>query len=209
MIAQLEASHFVMRTSNGVSVMRSRFSYRSPGSGPYRSPFPSIRVTSDEEKAAQAEAARVAAAERARLERFEPSKFTETELIALISASERLRHQAVFHGIRYRDKLPPIPFPVLVGLKERGFIEKRQGERFFKLTEAGRAIADKVADHIVKIKDLHESYGHHEKVFSYESAVFCTCGWLQNVSTFNFQSNARRAFSSHLRYVEQVKVEAS
>ena len=187
---------------------RSSYSYRSPGSGPYRSPFASHRMTSESEKAAQAEAARLCLIEREKIERFDPSDFTETELIALMSASESDRHQAIFHGLRYRDKLQPIPFPVLMGLKVRDLIEKPEGRRFYLLTDAGRAIADKVADHIVKTKDFHTGYGYHAKTDRYEGSAKCVCGWMQRVSSFNFQSNANRAFGNHMRQVEAAKVKA-
>lgn len=188
--------------------MRSRFSYRAPGSGPYRSHRSSWRPTSAQIADYEADLA-AKRAERERLERFEPSEFTETELIALMSASGNVRHQAIFHGLRYRDKIQPIPFPVLMGLKERGLIEKREGKRLYLLTDAGRAIANKVADHIVKIKDFHDSYGFHAKVGRHETSVKCTCGWFQRVSSFGFQSNANRAFSSHKRDVEAAKAKAS
>lgn len=188
--------------------MRSRFSYRAPGSGPYRSPRSSWRPTSAQIADYEADLA-AKRAERERLERFEPSEFTETELIALMSASESDRHQAIFHGLRYRDKLPPIPFPVLAGLKARGLISKPPGKHLHLLTDAGRAIANKVADHIVKIKEFHDSYGFHAKTDRHEGSVKCTCGWVQRVSSFGFQSNANRAFGSHMRQVEAAKAEAS
>lgn len=162
----------------------------------------------EERERAQAEAARVIEAERQRIEQFDPSSLSETELIAMMSCGHDTRHQAIFWGLRERGDIGRIPFDVLTGLRERGLIEKPEGKRFHVLTAEGRLFAGKIADHLVDKKHLHFAYGFHQRSGRYHGSVRCTCKWSQTVSSFNFQSNANRAFSGHIARLEAAKMAA-
>jgi hypothetical protein len=109
---------------------------------------------------------------------------------------------AVYQKLKTQTDLPSLHASDFHALAGMGFAFRVQTERYHKLTDAGRIMANDVAKEIARERGIHTFYSGGNS--RYASHVRCVCGWGTTYSRTNsaMSMDRIRAESSHLRTVK-------
>jgi hypothetical protein len=111
---------------------------------------------------------------------------------------------AVYQKLKAQTDLPSLHASDFHALAGMGFAFRVQTERYHKLTDAGRIMANDVAKEIARERGIHAFYSGGNS--RYASHVRCVCGWGTTYSRSNSLMSRDRmlAESTHLRTVKGV-----